>query len=265
MKNIFKRLEQIKKQKPLIHHITNYVTVRDCADITKCFGASPVMADAIEEVSDMTSNSNALVLNIGTLNNNVIESMKVAGKTANEKNVPIIFDACGAGATKFRNDKCKELLSTFHPNIIKGNISEIATIAGLDIKTKGVDATEIEINKIDLAKQLAIKLKSVIVITGKQDIISDGIQTYTIENGCSMMGDIVGTGCMASSVIASFCAIEKNYILGCVSALVCFEIAAELAQEISNGLGSFKVNLFDGISKLNKDIIVKMGKILISK
>lgn len=262
MNKIFERLEQIKIQKPLIHHITNYVTVRDCADITKCFGASPVMADAIEEVTEMTSNSNALVLNIGTLNSNIIESMKVAGKTANEENIPIILDVCGAGATKFRNDKCKELLSNFHLDIIKGNISEIATIAGLDIKTKGVDATEIEINKIDLAKQLSTKLKSVIVVTGKQDIVSNGLETFLIENGCSMMGDIVGTGCMASSIIASFCAIEKNYILGCVSALVCFEIVAELAQKESDGLGTFKLKLFDKISYLNETIINEMKKIV---
>lgn len=263
MEKIFERLEQIKKQKPLIHHITNYVTVRDCADITKCFGASPIMADAIEEVAEMTSNSNALVLNIGTLNTNIIESMKVAGKTANGKDIPIILDICGAGATKFRNDKCKELLSTFHPDIIKGNVSEIATIAGLNIKTKGVDATEVKIDKIDLAKQLATKLKSVIVITGEQDIISNGIKTYTISNGCSIMGQIVGTGCMASSVIASFCAIEKNYILGCVSALICFEIVAELAQKDSNSLGTFKVKLFDVILQLTKTNIDKMQKVSI--
>jgi len=261
MNKIFERLQKIKSIVPLVHHITNYVTVGDCADITKSFGASPVMADAIEEVQDMTSISDALVLNIGTLNTNIIESMKVAGITANKKNVPIILDVCGAGATKFRNDKCKELLSTFHQNVIKGNISEIATIAGLDTKTKGVDATEVKIDKIDLAKQLATKLKSIIVITGEQDIVSDSNRTYIVKNGCVMMGSIVGTGCMLSSILASFCAIEKDFVLACVSAIVCYEICAELAEKVSNGPGTFKLNMFDKVASLNETLINEMKKI----
>lgn len=261
MEKIFERLQKIKNAAPLIHHITNYVTVRDCADITKCFGASPVMADAIEEVEEITANSGAVVLNIGTLNDNIIESMKVAGKTANKKSIPVILDVCGMGATKFRNNKCKELLSTFHSDIVKGNISEIAAISGLNIKTKGVDSTKIEINKIDLAKHLAEKLKSVIVITGEQDIISNGNKTYMVKNGCDIMGKVVGTGCMATSIIASFCAIEKDFVLACVSALVCYEICAELAKKESNELGTFKVKLFDKISYLNEPVINKMKKI----
>lgn len=265
MNKIFERLEKIKKEVPLIHHITNYVTVRDCADITKNIGASPIMADAIEEVEEITSNSNALVLNIGTLNSNIIESMKISGKIANKKGIPIILDICGAGTTKFRTEKCKELLNSFHIDIIKGNISEIATIAGLNTTTKGIEATQIEINVIEMAKQLATKLKSIVVVTGKEDIVSNGKNAYAVKNGVLMMSKIIGTGCMASSVIASFCAVEKDYILACISALVCYEIAAENAFRTTKELESFKVRLLDEIASknLNQNFIGLMKKVTI--
>lgn len=258
MEKIFERLQKVKSIAPLIHHITNYVTVRDCADITKCFGASPVMADAIEEVQEMANIANALVLNIGTLNSNIIESMKVAGKQANKKQIPIVLDICGVGATSFRNNKAKELLSSIKITVLKGNVSEIAAIAGFETHTKGVDAGSVETNIIELAKGLATKLNVVVVITGAEDIVSNGKDTYIIKNGCDTMGNIVGTGCMSSSIVGTFCAIEKNYALACVSALVCFEIVAELAQKEAIGLGTFKLKLFDKVSSLNETIINEM-------
>ena len=255
MEKIFERLQKVRTIAPLIHHIANYVTVSACADVTKCFGASPVMADAVEEVQEMTNIANALVLNIGTLNSNIIESMKVAGKQANKKQIPVVLDICGVGATTFRNDKAKELLESIKITVLKGNASEIATIAGLETQTKGVDAGAVETNITDLAKNLATKLNVVVVITGVEDIVSDGKDTYVIKNGCSTMGDIVGTGCMSSSIVGTFCAIEKDYALACVSALVCFEICAELANKESCGLGNFKVKLFDKVLSLNETII----------
>ena len=258
MEKIFERLQKVKSIAPLIHHITNYVTVRDCADITKCFGASPVMADAFEEVQEMANIANALVLNIGTLNSNIIESMKVAGKQANKKQIPIVLDICGVGATSFRNNKAKELLSSIKITVLKGNVSEIAAIAGFETHTKGVDAGSVETNIIELAKGLATKLNVVVVITGAEDIVSNGKDAYIVKNGCAKMGNIVGTGCMSSSIVGTFCAIEKNYALACVSALVCFEIVAELAQKEAIGLGTFKLKLFDKVSSLNETIINEM-------
>lgn len=260
MGKIFERLQKVKSIAPLIHHITNYVTVRDCADITKCFGASPVMADTIEEVQEMANIANALVLNIGTLNSNIIESMKVAGKQANKKQIPVVLDICGVGATSFRNNKAKELLSSMKIAVLKGNVSEIATVAGFETHTKGVDAVSVETNIIELAKGLATKLNIVVVITGAEDIVSDGKDTYIVKNGCATMSNIVGTGCMSSSIAGTFCAIEKNYTLACVSALVCFEIVAELAQKEASGLGTFKLKLFDKVSSLNETIINEMKK-----
>ena len=238
-------LEKVRKEKPLIHHITNWVTIYDCANITRAFGALPVMAHAKEESNDMTKIASALVLNIGTLTSSLINSMILAGKGANEKGIPIVLDAVGVGATKFRDDKTFELLDKIRINIIKGNASEIAKLAGKSVKTKGVESTEVKTNLIDVAKKLANKRKSTVVITGKQDIVTDGIRVYLIRNGHKMMGNIVGTGCMATSVIGSFAAVEKDYTLASVAALSCFGIAGELAAIKSNGPGSFKERFYD--------------------
>ena len=139
MSNTFEILKKIKQEKPLIHHITNWVTIYDCANIVRAVGALPVMAHAKEEAADMVRIASALVLNIGTLTNELIEAMKIAGKAANEKGIPIVLDAVGVGATKLRDDKAFELLNELNINIIKGNSSEIAKLAGEDVATKGVE------------------------------------------------------------------------------------------------------------------------------
>lgn len=261
MEKIFERLEKARKTSPLVHHITNYVTVENCANITKCFGGSPVMADAHEEVCDMVQLADALVLNIGTLNNVQIEAMKLAGKTANKKGIPVVLDVCGAGATKYRNEMCKELMTSFKVSVVKGNLSEIATISGLNVQTKGVDSGSVSADKYELATALANSIKAVVVITGEEDVVSNGKDTYSIKNGVPIMGKIVGTGCMATSVIGIFCAIEKNYALACASALVCYEIAAENADKTSDGPGTFVSNFFDKILMLSEISVNKMKKI----
>ncbi|MFA7074730.1 MAG: hydroxyethylthiazole kinase [Endomicrobiaceae bacterium] len=261
MEKIFERLEKVRKNSPLVHHITNYVTATDCADITKNFGASPVMADAKEEVQDMVALADALVLNIGTLNTFTFESMKLAGIAANKKGIPVVLDVCGAGSTAFRNEKCKDLLSSLKIEVVKGNISEIATIAGFKIKTKGVEASEVEVDKYNLAKKLAEELNAVVVITGAEDVVSNGQDIYSIKNGTNIMGRIVGTGCMAASVIGTFCAVDGDYAMAAASALVCYEIAGENAEKTSDGPGTFKAGLLDKISSLSEISVNKMKKI----
>ena len=139
-------LERVRKEKPLVHHLTNWVTIYDCANIVKVFGASPVMAHAREEVAEMAGIASALVLNIGTLTTDFVDAMILAGKSANQKGIPVVLDVCGAGATKFRDDKCFEILDEVRVSIIKGNSSEIARIAGESVQTRGVDASTVEKN-----------------------------------------------------------------------------------------------------------------------
>jgi len=254
-------LEKIRREKPLVHHITNWVTIYDCANITRAFGALPVMAHAKEESKDMAKIASSLVLNIGTLTPSLIDSMIVAGRGANEKGIPILLDAVGVGATKFRDDKALELLDKIKIDIIKGNASEIARLAGEPVKTKGVEATEIKTNLIDIAKKLANRRKATVVITGKEDIVTNGKRVYLVRNGHKMMGNIVGTGCMASSVIGSFAGVEKDYTLASVAALSCFGMAGELAAIKSNGPGSYKERFYDEVFNLSPKTIKEMNKV----
>ncbi|MBN2442338.1 MAG: hydroxyethylthiazole kinase [Spirochaetales bacterium] len=264
--DIYKFLRKVREDKPLVHHITNWVTIYDCANIVKVFGASPVMAHAKEEVKDMVNIASALVLNIGTLTLDIIEAMIIAGRAANNKGIPVILDVCGAGATKLRDDKCFEILDEVKISIIKGNSSEIARIAGENSATKGVDAGEVNKDLYSIAKTLGKRYHSTIVITGKEDIIADETgKCYSVENGVPMMANIVGTGCMATSVIGTFAAIEKNCAMAAAAGLCCFEIASEGALEKSRGPGSFKVNLFDEVFHLSQETIERYKKVVIKE
>ncbi len=208
--DIYSVLEKVRKEKPLVHHLTNWVTIYDCANIVKVFGAAPVMAHAAEEVEDMVNLASSLVLNIGTLTPEFIESMKKAARSANKKGIPVILDVCGAGATRLRDDKCFELIKDTRIDIIKGNASEVARIAGEKVQTKGVDSSEVDKDLIELARNLALKRDATVVITGKEDIVAQKDRHFIVKNGCEMMAHVVGTGCMATSVIGTFSAVEKD-------------------------------------------------------
>jgi hydroxyethylthiazole kinase len=256
---IYEVLERVRKISPLVHHITNWVTISDCANIVKLFGGSPVMAHAPEEAADMASISDAVVINMGTLNNNTVDAMKQAVAAANKKGIPVIVDAVGVGATKYRNEKIKELLQ-YKAAVIKGNSSEIAKVAGINVMTKGVDSVNVMGDMVKIAKALAYEKKSVVVVTGKEDICTDGTRVFIVKNGSPMMSQVVGTGCMAGSVIGTFCAVEKDYLFATIAGLICFEIAAESADKTSEGPGTFKTKLFDKITTLSDISINKMKK-----
>ncbi len=257
-----KFLTQVRQKQPMVHHLTNWVTIFDCAQVVKSFGASPVMAHAPEEVADMTSLASALVLNIGTLTTDFIASMKSAACAANRKGIPIVLDVCGAGATPFRDKMCQELLDETHINIIKGNASEIARIAGLDVRTRGVDTGEVGADLSEIAFSLAKKRDCTVVITGKEDIIADAKTTYRVQNGHELMAHVVGTGCMAASVIGTFVGASPNDLSAAAAAgLCCYGVAAELAAKKSNGPSSFKEQLLDCIYLLKEEDVKEMQRI----
>jgi len=233
-------LARVRKDSPVVHHITNWVTICDCAQAVKAFGASPVMAHAPEEAAEMTLISGCLVLNIGTLTSGMVEAMKISSRTANEKGTPVVLDACGAGATSFRDRKSFELLHDAHIDILKGNTSEIARLCGESVRTKGVDASKVCVDMKVLARQFAARYKCIVVVTGAQDIVTDGLRVYIVKNGHPIMADVVGMGCMAASVIGAFAAVEKNLLIASVAALACFEIAAQVAARPVIGPGTFK-------------------------
>ena len=258
---IIENLQKIIDGKPLIHHITNWVTIYDCANVVRATGGLPVMAHAPEEVEQMTSISGALVLNIGTLTVSLVKSMILAGKKANEKNIPVVLDVVGAGATDLRTDKANEILNEVSVSILKGNSSEIGTIAGVKAETRGVEAISVTGDPIEIAKKLALEKNLTVVITGKEDIISNGKDVYICKNGHPMMGCFVGSGCMASSVIGTFAAVEKDYAIASANALSLFGIAGELAAKTAKGPASYKTNLVDEIFNINESKIRKMTRL----
>jgi len=254
-------LARVRAQKPVVHHLTNWVTIYDCANVVKTLGASPVMAHAPEEAADMARIASSLVLNIGTLTTDFVEAMKLAAKSANKKGIPVVLDVCGAGATAFRDRKCAELLSGARIDIIKGNASEVARIAGVDVHTKGVDSAAVSGDLRAMARELAARRGCTVVVTGKEDIVTDGKREYLVRNGHALMGSIVGTGCMAASVIGTFAAVEKDLAAASVAGLVCFEVAGELAARKARGTGSFKEALFDELYRLSAGTVTRRQKV----
>ena len=263
-----KLLDEVRNKKPLVHNITNYVTVNDCANILIAIGASPIMADDIKEAADITKISSALVINIGTLNERTIESMITSGKKANELDIPVVFDPVGAGASEFRNETTKRILEEVKINVLRGNMSEIKFISGLEASTKGVDASDSDINignndGINVAKNLAENLNCVVAITGATDIISDGKRVAILENGTKMLANVTGTGCMTTALVGAFCGAGLDYFTGAISGIMSMGIAGEIAFEKAGqlGTGSFHIAIIDAISNLNSDMIGKMAKV----
>ncbi len=256
-------LIRIRERRPLIHHITNYVTMNDSANVVLAIGASPIMANDPAEAAEVAAMAKALVLNIGTPSNNNFRSMLSAGKKANELSIPIIFDPVGAGITSFRKKMCEKLLAEIKPAVIKGNISEVMYLASMESCSCGVDSFSDIDNGTEIIQRLAKDLNCVVVATGKRDIVSDGINTYIISNGHEMLSRVTGTGCMTSSLIGAFCSITGDYLTGTAAGIMAMGISGQLAFNSllpGEGIGTFKVKLFDNIYNLNKKIFVREGE-----
>lgn len=258
LKNV---LGKIKERRPLIHNITNWVTIYDVANAIRMTGALPVMAHAKNEAEDMAKISSALVLNIGTLTDELIESMLLAGKAANKKGIPIVLDGVGAGATPYRTEKAKELLSKLRIDVIKGNKGEIAVIAGGEAEVRGVEAIGVSGDALSLMKKLAQKKNCCAVATGAVDLVTDGKTAYKISNGVPEMGGIVGTGCISTAIIGCFCSVEKDHAKASALALSYFGLAGELAAKKEKLPGSFKTGLFDSMYILANSEIIEGVKI----
>ena len=264
-------LNRLKNKKPLIHNITNYVTVNDCANILLAIGASPIMEDDLKESADITSIASALVINIGTLNERTIESMIASGKKANELNIPVVLDPVGAGASSFRNETTKRILEEIKISVLRGNMSEIKFIAGLECETKGVDASESDLKSdsdegVRVAKSLAKRFNCIVAITGVCDIVSDGEKSVTIENGTKMLSNVTGTGCMTTALVGGYlgaCETKEDLFIAAISGIVSMGICGEIAEERAGniGLGSFHMAIIDAVSNLDEDILLNRNKI----
>lgn len=254
---ISKDFEKIKAKKPLLHHITNMVVMNETANLTLCLGALPVMAHTKEEVSEMVRFAGALILNIGTITPELIDSMIMAGKTANELNIPIVLDPVGAGATTLRTESTYRLLDSLRIDIIRGNAAEVSILAGHEGEIKGVESLGTASDIQEVTRNLALERDCVVAITGKEDVVSDGKQVALVANGDPMMSTVTGTGCMATTVIGAFASVQKDYFLATVGGLVAFGLAGEFAARESNKKpGTFHVALYDAMAFLTASDIL---------
>lgn len=258
---IVSTLEKVRQQNPLVHNITNVVVTNFTANGLLALGASPVMAYAKEEVADMARISGALVLNIGTLSPYEIEAMIIAGKSANENEVPIVFDPVGAGATPYRTETARRIVDKLSISLLRGNAAEIANVIGEVWAIKGVDAGEGTGNRVELAQSAAKKLNTTVIITGKDDVVTDGQNTYIVHNGHSILTKVTGTGCLLSSVIGAFSAVENDLLLASVAALATYGVASEIAAKQTEGAGpgSFQIEFLNQLSKVSSEDIRKFA------
>jgi len=254
-------LKIIREKKPLIHNITNFVVMNYTANVLLAIGASPVMAHAQEEVEEMVSFAGALVLNIGTLAPDWIESMIKAGRKANVLKIPVILDPVGAGATTFRTESARRLINELSIKVIRGNASEVLSIARKEYGTKGVDSMHSVDDASDAALALAKELGITLVITGEIDLITDGERILRVHNGHQMMGRLTGTGCAATAIIGAFLSVDNDPVTASATALAYFGLAGEIGATTANGPGSFMTASLDALYNIDETILKGGAKI----
>lgn len=250
--NLWNYIQSVKNQSPLVHSITNFVVMNNTANALLAVGASPIMSHAKSEIKDMVSISNAVVINIGTLDEYWSESMLVAAEEAHRIKKTWILDPVGAGATTFRDEILSKLIE-FKPTVIRGNASEIIALAKANKTiTKGVDSTAESNEAITAAKYLVENYQSVVCISGATDIIINDKEMYFIENGHLLMTKVTGLGCSASAIVGAFASIAENKAESTVAAMAILGIAGELAEKISAGPGSLQMNILDKLYNISE-------------
>lgn len=240
-------LAAIREKKPLIHNITNFVVMNYTANALLAMGASPVMAHAQDEVEEMVAFAGALVLNIGTLNDDWITSMIKAGKKASDLGIPIILDPVGSGATTLRTASARKIIAETRVGVIRGNASEILSLRHADSKTKGVDSVHSVDEAAETARILAEELRTTLAITGPVDLITDGQRVVRVSNGHPLMGYVTGTGCTATVTIGAFLAVDEDPVSATATALAFFGLAGETAAKTAAAPGSFMIQMLDAL------------------
>lgn len=259
----------VREKNPLVHCITNYVTVNDVANAVLAVGGSPIMADDEAEVEEIISISNALVINIGTLNKFTINAMLKAGQFANKKNIPVIFDPVGVGVSSLRNTTAEKLLGSVKFSAIRGNLSEIGFCAEKNTSAHGVDSniSDEKFSASEVAKIVAEKFNCIAIVTGAKDIVTDGKNFAIISNGVSLMNKVTGTGCMLSGILGAYLGASENPFNSAVAAVSSMGIAGEISFEKNKnlGTGNFHIGILDALSIIDDKIILERGKIIYEK
>lgn len=265
-------LDAVRTTAPLIHCITNYVTVNDCANALLGIGASPIMSDEPVEVEEITSLCSGLVLNIGTLNQRTIESMHKAGARASELKRPIVLDPVGAGASLLRTQTAAALLDELSIRVVRGNMSEIRALAGAASTTRGVDVNPDDVvteenlaTAAAFAQNLAATRGMVVAITGAIDIVADAENVFAVRNGVPVLGKITGAGCMLTCLTSAFVAANaQKPFEATVAAVATMGLAGQKAADRMGGLdgnGSFRTYVLDAIARMDSETLEAGAKL----
>lgn len=264
-------LENVRAKSPLVHNITNYVTVNDVANVLLAAGGSPIMSDDADDVEDITSICGGLNINIGTLNKNTIPSMFLAGKKANALGHIVLLDPVGAGASRLRTDTANRLMQEVRFDAVRGNISEIKTLCTGSGSTKGVDADAVDAvteanldNGVQLVKTFAAQTGCIIAVTGAIDLVSDGARCWCIRNGRAEMSRITGTGCQLSALMTAFLVANPNRKLDAAAAAVCMMgLAGEIGwanMQPGDGNSTYRNRIIDAIFNMTGDALEEGAK-----
>lgn len=265
-------LRRVRQTTPLVHNITNYVTVNDCANALLACGGSPIMSDEPLDVGDIQTICGGLVLNIGTLNERTIEGMKVAAAKASELGHPIVLDPVGAGASALRTETAGMLLDSYDVKVIRANMSEVKALAGAAAATRGVDVNPDDVVTEDnlqasaaFARQMAAITGAVMAVTGAIDIVADADRAFAIRNGSPIMGKITGAGCMLTCVVAAYAVANPDALLeGVVAAVANMGVAGEIAEtrmQPVDGNASFRTYLIDALYNMNGQALEAVARV----
>jgi len=257
-----RNLAAVREQRPLIHNITNFVVMNFTANALLAMGASPVMAHAPNEVEEMVALAGALVLNIGTLTDEWVETMILAGKQASRRYVPIILDPVGAGATGLRTRTAQRIVAETRVQVVRGNASEILALRGASSSTRGVDSTAAVDDAAEAASLLAHALGTTLAITGPVDLITDGNRRLRVYNGHPLMATVTGTGCAATAIIGAFLAVDPDPVSAAATGLAYFGLVGERAAERASAPGSFMIQLLDNLYTMTPEELRQGCKIV---
>ena len=267
MIDFVKPLGAVRENQPLVQCITNFVTVNDCANIILASGGSPSMAHDVREVEEAVCGVQALVCNMGAIE--AVPAMVLAGRKANELWKPVVLDPVAAGGTRLRRDAAKQLLREVHFSVIRGNASEIRFLAGQQTTGSGVDVSVLDAvteenlsDGVKMARQLAQSTGSIIAVSGKLDLITDGVKTVVLRNGSATMARITGSGCMLTSLIGTFCGAmpEDAFTAACTAMAamgICGEMAEEKRLEKGTGNATFRTDLIDAMFNLTEEQLLE--------
>ncbi len=257
-------LSRIRETSPLIHNITNFVVMNSSANILLALGASPVMAHSIKEIDEMTGMASGLVLNIGTIQENWIPSMIKAAKIANQNNIPVVLDPVGAGATLFRTRTVERILKEAGISVIRGNASEVFSLTAPDVKTRGVDSSLSMSTEIaDTARRIAVAHNCIVAVSGEEDFITDGRESFRVSNGQALMTRVTGIGCGLSAVTAAFCAVaeKKDLLHSTAAAFGYYGLCGDVAIKHHDKPGGFYIAFLDALYAVNQNDINALLKV----